>query len=275
MSTPDLAEPIIGYRAWDVAGGVLEAIAGHEQWQPGVATVAHCREQDLQSGYYAIAAAPSYYHINAYLPLLQGTNLVAGGRTYVVTSTSSGANVHSYTISSEVIPGANVLVRRNPPPPHQGPEWGCGCGLHAYKTEAEFFAAGHHYQVWGTVALWGHVIEHETGYRAQYGYPVELHCRDAKLAAKLEKAYGVPVIVAGQTGDPAISDANRWAFANGLADSFQYALSEPVDDRSRLKRLEHWSYQAPTWQIAVVVVAACFALAAMIVAVGTLVISLL
>jgi hypothetical protein len=48
----------------------------------------------------------------------------------------------------------------------------------------------------GTVNIWGKVIEHETGYRAQYIYPKELIARTPTVAALLEKTYGVPCEVA-------------------------------------------------------------------------------
>jgi hypothetical protein len=53
------------------------------------------------------------------------------------------------------------------------------CGIHAFKSEQLALAwgrafgawgmGGHDdYPVWGTVALWGKVVEHEDGYRAEH-----------------------------------------------------------------------------------------------------------
>ena len=47
----------------------------------------------------------------------------------------------------------------------------CTCGLFAMKTEMTPFNSN---IVVGQVALWGRVIEHKDGYRAQYAYPYRL-----------------------------------------------------------------------------------------------------
>lgn len=56
--------------------------------------------------------------------------------------------------------------------PNVNPTW--GAGLHAFKTllnakkQYGFYAYGGERVVFGEVALWGEVIEHEGGYRAEY-----------------------------------------------------------------------------------------------------------
>jgi len=49
----------------------------------------------------------------------------------------------------------------------------CRCGLHA-TDELEPLRRAREPTVLGRVALWGRVIEHEHGYRAEYGYPQRL-----------------------------------------------------------------------------------------------------
>lgn len=53
-------------------------------------------------------------------------------------------------------------------------EWPSWHGVHAFKTMRQAVEQYHCYAcsftvVFGTVALWGEVIEHESGYRAEYG----------------------------------------------------------------------------------------------------------
>ena len=50
--------------------------------------------------------------------------------------------------------------------------------------------------VWGEVSLWGHVVEHEEGYRAQFAYPFSLLLlpSDHHHAAALSGAYGVEAL---------------------------------------------------------------------------------
>ncbi len=45
----------------------------------------------------------------------------------------------------------------------------------------------------GRVLLWGRVVEHERGYRAEAAYPADAVAPDPETAAALERRYGVPV----------------------------------------------------------------------------------
>jgi hypothetical protein len=60
------------------------------------------------------------------------------------------------------------------------PAWDCQCGIYAYKTEraltdSPFAIPEHGPSVRGRVALWGRVVDHGLGYRAQYAYPQVLY----------------------------------------------------------------------------------------------------
>jgi hypothetical protein len=66
-------------------------------------------------------------------------------------------------------------------PVHELPEPGCGCGIHAVTSrEAALEWAGWAQSalpnpiVLGRVQLWGRVLPHSGGYRAQLAYPYEL-----------------------------------------------------------------------------------------------------
>jgi hypothetical protein len=56
---------------------------------------------------------------------------------------------------------------------HAAPHVGCSCGLHA-THEAEVLRRTRTPAVLGRVALWGRVIEHDLGFRAEFGYPQSL-----------------------------------------------------------------------------------------------------
>lgn len=56
---------------------------------------------------------------------------------------------------------------------HDAPDPGCTCGLHATHS-VDVLRRTRCPAVLGRVALWGRVIEHEYGYRAQYAYPQRL-----------------------------------------------------------------------------------------------------
>jgi hypothetical protein len=61
---------------------------------------------------------------------------------------------------------------------HGAPHVSCSCGLHGTHG-VEILRRTRTPAVLGRVALWGRVIEHEFGYRAQFGYPqrVALVCQ--------------------------------------------------------------------------------------------------
>jgi hypothetical protein len=56
---------------------------------------------------------------------------------------------------------------------HRVPGPDCTCGIHATHT-ADPLRRTRDPAVLGTVALWGRVLEHELGYRAEVGYPQRL-----------------------------------------------------------------------------------------------------
>ena len=90
------------------------------------------------------------------------------------------------------------------------PMWLCACGYHAVRQEAfrEFLSTTLR-EDWqgmrliiGTVALWGRVVTHQDGYRAQYAYPIQVFAelRDGQFrplawqtAQALKRRYGVMV----------------------------------------------------------------------------------
>ena len=52
-------------------------------------------------------------------------------------------------------------------------EHGCGVYARTHRLPATYVTTGPRAAV-GLVAMWGRVIEHERGYRAQFAYPVAL-----------------------------------------------------------------------------------------------------
>ena len=101
---------------------------------------------------------------------------------------------------------------------HAAPDRACECGVSAYK---DIKTTGLAAEVTGTVELSGTVIEHEDGFRASHGYPLELAVRAdgaaagddraALIAKRLREAYSVRV---GTVTHEAVDDA----FAQMLRD---------------------------------------------------------
>lgn len=113
-------------------------------------------------------------------------------------------------------------------PQHDTPVFDCECGIYAAKSIEELNRAGYTIPsflfdrmsratlpcVRGEVWLWGRVVEHEHGYRAQYAYPksVEIpgchYVFNAKIDVRdIEKAYQVPCRINVAIDERLLADA--------------------------------------------------------------------
>jgi hypothetical protein len=107
---------------------------------------------------------------------------------------------------------------------HDAPDPACVCGWHACRTlddAVEACARILHARdvqarrvAFGPVALWGRVIEHERGWRAQYAYPQALYVGAPELVSPLAKAYRVPV---EHAASPALPERARRLIADVLS----------------------------------------------------------
>jgi len=92
---------------------------------------------------------------------------------------------------------------------HAAPSDGCRCGIYAAKNFQHLVEIGYaQYGVHGEVYLWGAVVEHRLGWRAQYAYPKTLVLppdtipfRMSKVKSRLETlmAYGADIAIASAT----------------------------------------------------------------------------
>jgi hypothetical protein len=100
-----------------------------------------------------------------------------------------------------------TLVHRKDHSEQPAPHLTCMCGIYAYKEKPRLLreirkiysglrlvANNRYVPIYGEINLWGKVIEHEDGYRAQFGYPRRLWCTPAiePLAGWIGYVYGVP-----------------------------------------------------------------------------------
>jgi hypothetical protein len=88
-------------------------------------------------------------------------------------------------------------------PAHPRPVGECGCGVYAVTTRERALewaawarSALPYAIVLGRVSLWGRVLPHLTGYRAERAYPYELELLDdvPGLARRLRDLYAVDVV---------------------------------------------------------------------------------
>lgn len=77
---------------------------------------------------------------------------------------------------------------------HEAPDEGCMCGIYAMRT-VEALVDTLHYRpmILGRIALWGNVVVHEDGYRAEYAYPQLLFygpTMDREIVSPVAANYG-------------------------------------------------------------------------------------
>ena len=89
---------------------------------------------------------------------------------------------------------------------------GCTCGWYALKEPGQNLIGVDSRCVIGKVALWGRVIEHEHGYRAEFGYPVEVWSASPRILTKVLEAYGC------RKGSPSLSQTLPSSAAPNLAE---------------------------------------------------------
>jgi hypothetical protein len=89
-------------------------------------------------------------------------------------------------------PPANRLLLRSPEA-HAAPAAGCTCGVYAVREPAAAwtYLRGRDEphtvaRVIGRVRLWGRVVEHEDGWRAERAYPLDVYTGDRAVRTRLE-----------------------------------------------------------------------------------------
>jgi hypothetical protein len=88
---------------------------------------------------------------------------------------------------------------------HESPKEHCSCGVYAYldRGRAEELAETSCAPVFGTIALWGRVIEHEFGFKAEFAYPLELWVTEWAKPKLMSTTWGFdPKVLADDYGVP-------------------------------------------------------------------------
>jgi hypothetical protein len=93
------------------------------------------------------------------------------------------------------------------PDAHEPPQTDCTCGIYASKSRGQLRETGYErYGICGEVQMWGTVVEHKLGWRAQFAYPKALYLpldilpfTLAEIRSRLEALalYGSDIFVLG------------------------------------------------------------------------------
>lgn len=112
----------------------------------------------------------------------------------------------------------------------------CGaCGIYALKSMDDVIALlgdlyYHYSYVVGSVALWGRVVVHEHGYRAQYAYPQTILGAHAFDGSAIAATYGIPF-----TEDPTWKSAilSRQSSSNRYGNPYQFVIPPLIQFRNQ------------------------------------------
>jgi len=125
---------------------------------------------------------------------------------------------------------------------HDAPEFNCTCGIHASKSLAylrrtQFWQYG---SVHGEVSLWGSVVEHEQGFRAEFAYPKAFYLSSDILPVTLKEiearmrcltGYGCDISIAADG-----SAIPLWRKGSGFAtDGLDFLMSRGQEWYARRK----------------------------------------
>lgn len=100
-----------------------------------------------------------------------------------------------------------IVGRPGPTHDHDAPRVDCTCGIYSAKKLGHLCGGGYEqYAVHGEVYLWGKVVEHEQGWRAQFAYPKKLVLSQDVVSFTLEEiqprlraliSYGSDIFIRG------------------------------------------------------------------------------
>lgn len=163
IEVPDGFEPLVGWRGWSVdrdENGMLILAGAHqrEPWPPGTVTAAVCT-----------VARPMVETILHNIPEADFAKVKAKMDEFVSEWAETWAD------------------------PHDPPNESCRCGLYA-RFDRETIRDG---AVWGQVQMWGKIVKHADGMRAQYARisGLLLYGReDEQTVRQLADRYAVPLL---------------------------------------------------------------------------------
>jgi hypothetical protein len=137
---------------------------------------------------------------------------------------------------------------------HRAPAPRCTCGLYGAK-DAAFLERAPSPAVIGTAALWGRVVEHELGYRGEFGYPqrVRLVCPEclwwpvsrtscAHTVVVLPRGAAVPLCephlsIARECGLPIRFTRSAWEIESALLSTYAVdLLPTEIGPRSAIRQ---------------------------------------
>jgi hypothetical protein len=104
----------------------------------------------------------------------------------------AAGDLHSFTARDRWTPGADFAACCTARPDEAVPHRDCVCGVHAFRELRYLRPRALGTAVAGAVALWGRIVEHDLGFRAEHARPVALV--ESHYAQRVADVYGLPVL---------------------------------------------------------------------------------
>jgi hypothetical protein len=127
--------------------------------------------------------------IGPLIRIIDTTEPVIGFRSWRAYEIGDLLSLHS---GERWMPGVDFTAHCKPHSVHAVPHRDCVCGVHAFRDLCHVTPRALGTAVTGAVALWGRIIEHELGFRAQHARPVAL--LESYYAQRVADVYGLPVL---------------------------------------------------------------------------------
>jgi preprotein translocase subunit YajC len=125
---------------------------------------------------------------------------------------------------------------------NDAPKEKCRCGVYASKSLEHLHVTGYErYGICGEVNLWGTVVEHEQGFRAQFAYPKSLYLPPKMLRSTLAEIqsrlqaltlYGSDIFIFGDSETISLWDKDSGYSPAGL----DYLIERSKQDHDRRQR---------------------------------------
>jgi hypothetical protein len=140
--------------------------------------------------------------VSVRLPVSDGLEPEQGWRAWGLVRVPGSIQLSSPIVGSRRWPPrrpARARCERSGLSTHRAPDPGCTCGVYALARAEQLRFVRYPASVVGSVAMWGRVVQHASGYRAQFAYPQRLRVVCAMCLS--EQTVSAPVQVLSDDGE--------------------------------------------------------------------------
>ena len=216
----DFISPIAAWRAWRTKRGFLWSSNHEWSWPVGEPLEAFCAPGSpsapvltgLLAGTIMATSVPMQFVAQPSSP--QPTSQFVVMQDWLRRHGCESSPLYDADRGEHYVPfgeHSRIVVPSRVAPDPVIPGVHCTCGIYGASNVDEAKQYG---EILGRVALWGHVVVHQQGWRAQYGYPTALYGVAEHLREALGR-YGVPMLPLDEAiGEPTTAARAVYSWTN-------------------------------------------------------------